>query len=178
MALKKVIIINPLLCTGCMECELVCSISKTGIANPVESRIKITREIGEDICVPIICRHCDPAPCMETCPFDAIYRNSETNALVIDYDICVNCQQCLTACPFGAIQISSRGEVIKCDLCDGDPKCVKFCKSRPPNSSSFMANPRASALQFVDISEATITKRLIQRRKFIKSLAEQSNLYS
>jgi len=169
---KKVMIVNPILCTGCLECELVCSINKTGIANPADARIKITKNIEEGICLPITCRHCDPAPCAEECPTEAISRDLETGAMVIDYDECISCEQCLMACPFGAMQLSSGGDVIKCDLCGGDPLCVKFCKPRPANSSSFMANPRASALQFVDPSEATRTKRLMQGHKFIEFFSE------
>ncbi len=170
--LKKVMIINPLLCTGCLECELACSIKKTGIANPAEARIKITKGIEDDICLPIICRHCDPAPCAEECPVDAIGRDPVTGAVVIDHEECIDCEQCLTACPFGAIQLSGDGDVIKCDLCGGDPQCVKFCKPRPANSSSFLSNPRAAALEFVTHTEATLTKRMVQKNKFMAFISE------
>jgi Fe-S-cluster-containing hydrogenase component 2 len=35
-------------------------------------------------------------------------------------------------------------KVIKCDLCDGDPMCVKFCETK--------------ALQFLDESQAKMAK--------------------
>jgi Fe-S-cluster-containing hydrogenase component 2 len=32
------------------------------------------------------------------------------------------------ACPFGGIGINpGSGQVFKCELCDGDPECVKAC---------------------------------------------------
>ena len=32
------------------------------------------------------------------------------------------------ACPFGATFVNTdNGQVLKCDLCDGDPTCVKVC---------------------------------------------------
>ena len=35
---------------------------------------------------------------------------------------------CVTACPFGGMGIDTVvQQVIKCDLCDGDPICVRFC---------------------------------------------------
>ena len=35
---------------------------------------------------------------------------------------------CLEACPFGAIFFDSeQGVAIMCDLCGGDPACVKRC---------------------------------------------------
>lgn len=170
---KKVMIVNPLLCTGCLECELVCSISKTGIANPSNARIKVTKSTGGDICLPIMCRQCDPAPCGQICPTGAISRESTTEAIVISHERCIGCKMCMIACPFGAIALdSSSNKVMKCDLCDGDPQCVKFCKPRPENSSAFMSNPRASALQFVEATEATRTKRVVQRQKFVNFLVE------
>ena len=170
---NKIIIVNPLLCTGCLECELVCSVCKTGRSNPADSRIKIAKNVEEDICLPITCRHCDPAPCGEICPTGAISRSSQTGAVLINYDRCIGCKMCLIACPFGAIFVdSSEGKVMKCDLCGGDPQCVKFCKPRPPHSSAFMANPEASALQFVDVADATLIKRLTQREKFVSFLLE------
>jgi Fe-S-cluster-containing hydrogenase component 2 len=34
----------------------------------------------------------------------------------------------MVGCPFGAILYDSeRRRVIKCELCEGDPQCVKFC---------------------------------------------------
>jgi Fe-S-cluster-containing hydrogenase component 2 len=38
---------------------------------------------------------------------------------------------CVAACPFGAMRWNSgRSRVFKCDLCDGDPQCVRFCYTR------------------------------------------------
>ena len=70
--LKKVITVDPVLCTGCLECELVCSVAKTGVANPANSRIKITKIVEEGIYLPILCQHCDTAPCEIACPTRAI----------------------------------------------------------------------------------------------------------
>ena len=41
--LKKMIAVTPSLCTGCIQCELACSIINTGIANPLWSRIHIVK---------------------------------------------------------------------------------------------------------------------------------------
>ncbi len=162
---KKLIVVEPLLCTGCQQCELACSITRTGVANQANARIRVTKTEDRRRCQPVVCRQCSPAPCAEACPTEALGRDAVTGAVVINYDLCINCGQCLTACPFGAMQLSTDGQVIKCDLCGGDPACVKYCQARPENSSAFMANPRASALQFVEPVDATLTRRVIQARK-------------
>jgi carbon-monoxide dehydrogenase iron sulfur subunit len=163
--LKRRILVEPILCIGCLECELVCSITKTGIANPANARIRVTKIEEEGRFEPVVCRQCDPAPCEIACPEKAITRNVETGALLIDDSLCINCGECVDSCPFGAIQFSAERKVILCDLCGGDPKCVKCCPTRPENSSAYMSNPRASALQFLEPSEAMRFRRIMRLRK-------------
>ena len=78
--------------------------------------------------LPMVCRQCDDAPCMEVCPMGAISKDSETGVVAVDYDRCIGCRMCVSICPFGAMGYDFVGnKVIKCDLCDGDPQCVRFC---------------------------------------------------
>jgi Fe-S-cluster-containing hydrogenase component 2 len=35
---------------------------------------------------------------------------------------------CAMVCPFGTIEFSTiERRAVKCELCDGEPECVKFC---------------------------------------------------
>ncbi len=142
------------LCDGCRMCELVCSLSKTGTINPHLARIRVVRwgeGVKENAHGPIICRHCKVARCEAVCPIPgAILRNEQTGALVIDEFKCNRCLACVEACPFGAIWVGPHNEVLKCDLCDGDPICVKYCPYRPEYSMAALPFPRQSCLQFVE----------------------------
>ena len=63
--------------------------------------------------------------CVNLCPEPAI---SEDTPPVIDYSRCNLCMKCIEACPFDAVFLTSDGsKLIKCDLCEGDPACVKAC---------------------------------------------------
>jgi Fe-S-cluster-containing dehydrogenase component len=123
----KVLVFDSGKCTGCERCVLACNYVKTGLFGTRNSRILVFswRDTGDFIVTG--CYQCDPAPCMEVCGVDAIYRDSKTNAVMIDYRKCINCKACIYACPYGAVRLGGDGKVIKCDLCAGDPACVKAC---------------------------------------------------
>lgn len=123
----KRIVIEPEKCTGCRDCELVCSMTKTGEFNPMRSLIRAVYFPKEMVTVPLTCLQCDEPLCEDVCPANAIERN-EAGAVVINEDKCIGCNMCVSVCPVGAIQ-EKRGTsvVTKCDLCDGEPACVDIC---------------------------------------------------
>ena len=50
--------------------------------------------------------------------------------MIINEDLCIGCKSCIMACPFGIIGYDyEKGVSRKCDLCEGDPKCVLFCET-------------------------------------------------
>ena len=74
------------------------------------------------------CQQCEDAPCVIGCPAKALSRNMEMGRVEVDYEKCIGCRTCVSVCPFGAMHfVPSDRKVIKCDLCDGDPQCVRFC---------------------------------------------------
>ena len=83
-----------------------------------------------------ICHHCgNPPPCAEVCPTDAFYYDPETQCAVIEQDNCIQCMECVPGCPFDVVFVAPDGELLKCDLCGGDPVCVKACATRPEMSN-------------------------------------------
>ena len=92
------------------------------------------------------CQQCQDAPCMGVCPANAISRNDEFNIIEVDYDKCIGCRSCVAICPFGAMGFNSIDrQVFKCDLCDGDPQCVRFCE--------------VQAIEYVDADDVAILKK-------------------
>ena len=131
---KKLMIVDPQKCTGCRNCELVCSVKHNGVSNPSLARIHIVKWDNEGFYMPMRCQHCSDAPCMAVCPKDAIYRDEEMDSVRIDHDLCIGCKMCVSACPFGAMGWDpKRARVFKCDLCHGDPQCVRFCDMKAVN---------------------------------------------
>ena len=126
--MQKSLNISPEKCTGCLLCELACSLEHEGSFNPAKSRIKVIEFASLGRMVPYTCTQCADAWCVKACPVNAIVINHETGAKEVIDALCVGCKVCTIACPFGAINYNAdTGKVLKCDLCGGDPKCVEAC---------------------------------------------------
>jgi len=98
------------------------------VANPVLSRIRVIADKDRGLRVPTLCQQCQDAPCVSVCPVNALKRDNVLGITKLDKDRCIGCKMCMTVCPFGAISIDYKTKtMIKCDLCDGDPECVKHC---------------------------------------------------
>ena len=144
MALKT-LIIDAEKCSGCRACETYCSLKHEQICNPAKERVHVVKWEQEGIFVPVNCQRCDTPACEMTCPKQATFRNYATGAMEIDTYRCIGCLSCVFACPFGATFVDpADGRVLKCDLCDGDPTCVKVCPT--------------GALTYEEISKETYLK--------------------
>lgn len=121
---KHVLDIDLEKCNACMRCVFACSLARSGVIDERHAMITIVVEKGVVVDV-AVCRHCDPAPCVSVCEFDALH--VENGCVVLDQLKCTTCKACISVCPFGAIRESYGGELVKCDLCGGDPACVRVC---------------------------------------------------
>ncbi|NOX32785.1 MAG: 4Fe-4S dicluster domain-containing protein [Deltaproteobacteria bacterium] len=126
----KTLIIHPGKCNNCKDCETACIATRTSLTSPGLSCIRILKTSeGEEFFFPIACKQCENPPCLATCPKEAIYRDDELGLVLIDRQKCVGCGMCASACPFGAMKIDNlKAKSYKCDLCGGDPECVKACE--------------------------------------------------
>lgn len=126
--MQRFLHIQPKKCTGCLQCEMACSLDNEGVFNPAKSRIKVFVFHGEGQFAPFTCTQCNEAWCRNVCPVDAIRLDGDTGAKVVVDSQCVGCKVCTIACPFGTINYNrDTGKVMKCDLCGGEPECVKAC---------------------------------------------------
>jgi len=142
----RIVTVDPRNCVACSNCEYACSFKQSNDFSRRDSYIRVNFYPEERACIPLTCFHCSDAWCLEVCPTGAISRNEETGAVVIESSRCAGCKMCMFACPFGNIYFNTRVCVSsKCDLCEGDPNCVKHCIS--------------GALQFEQEDEAFQFKR-------------------
>ncbi|MBI4436668.1 MAG: 4Fe-4S dicluster domain-containing protein [Candidatus Omnitrophica bacterium] len=98
--------IDLLRCVNCKACTVACKLeNKTPpgvVYNPV-----IEEEFGEYPYVqrrwfPKPCFHCENPSCVKVCPVKATYKRKEDGIVIVDYERCIGCRYCITACPYGA----------------------------------------------------------------------------
>ena len=124
--MANTLIVDPDTCTSCRLCELVCSERRLGAYRPSRTGIRVAIDADQAFYFPIVCIQCEDAPCIDACPVQALVRDPTTNAVVVVAEECDVCGLCEPACPYGTIRCLD-GQALKCDLCGGDPECVRFC---------------------------------------------------
>jgi len=78
--------------------------------------------------VPHLCAQCSDYPCVGSCPVQALSTDPNTKSVIVDRAKCIGCGKCVKACP-GGVPFLHPGDnkATICDLCGGDPECVKVC---------------------------------------------------
>ncbi|WP_297122331.1 formate-dependent uric acid utilization protein AegA [uncultured Enterobacter sp.] len=126
-------------CIGCRACEVACVMAHNG-----EEHVLSERHYHPRIMVmksganarPVTCRHCENAPCVQSCPNGAIARRDDS--VQVNQQKCIGCKACAVACPFGTLEIivtpvengSVKATAHKCDLCltrPQGPACIENC---------------------------------------------------
>lgn len=84
--------------------------------------------------MPTVCMHCKEPTCALVCPADAIKVSEEGIVMSALKPRCLDCRNCVNACPFGVPKYNSEMHLqMKCDMCfdrtsEGlKPMCASVC---------------------------------------------------
>ncbi len=127
-------------CMGCHTCELACAVAHSGsqslygaiVEHPVPKPRVFVEWVAPAASVPVLCRHCEDAPCMHACIAGAITQTEES-VVITDQDKCIGCWTCVMVCPYGVIgRHLEENNAYRCDRCQDreTPACVDACPSR------------------------------------------------
>jgi len=180
-------------CIGCKACEVACKSWNMLDGNPpvfgdgydntgsldaqnwrhvqfidnVEDKVAGAGQGKAWLMMSDVCKHCTHASCLEVCPTNAIIR-TEFDTVFIQPDVCNGCRDCISACPYGVIEMDKqKGVAQKCTLCYDrlqgglEPACAKAC---PTQSIQFgpvielreKAQQRLTALHSQGVAEAQL----------------------
>jgi len=102
-------------CTACQACTVACQAeNNVPFAGPEQTALgrskhwqDVMAELGEESeypdfyirFIPRPCMHCENPPCVMVCPVGATYVDEE-GLVRMNYDRCIGCRYCTTACPY------------------------------------------------------------------------------
>lgn len=102
---RWLMVIDQRKCIGCHACTISC-VAENKLPPGVVYRPVLEEETGTYPRVgrrflPRPCMQCDQPPCTDVCPVSATTKGPE-GVVTIDYQDCIGCRYCVTACPYGA----------------------------------------------------------------------------
>jgi len=183
-------------CTkGCTSCVDACH-SENGVNNEDLKGSDATKPqwirkvevkdpgTGHEKSLPVMCQHCQEAPCVDVCPTGASFKRAD-GIVLVDKHTCIGCRYCMMACPYKARSFiheditnqkphapRGKGTVESCTLCvhkvdagDGTTACAEAC-----------AEEGHKAILFGDLNDANseITKTV--KRTATSRIREDFNL--
>ena len=185
-------------CMGCQTCSTSCKLSNNLPDDTWWTRVLT---VGGDVIdtasgtypnahmrhVPLGCQHCENPACVKVCPVGATFKDAETGVVRQDYDKCIGCRMCMSACPYTGVRSFNWEEprfsvdhamgdadvpahqkhvVEKCTFCyqrlarGEDPACMELCPARARHFGD------------LDDPESEVSK-LIKERSYEQLLASE-----
>ena len=97
------------------------------------------KDIIEQAMMRMTCRRCEEAPCINSCPEEALEKDDE-GIIHRATNLCIGCQSCVLSCPFGTLTnriITDKKSI--CDLCDFDEEAntLKCMETAPEGAITF-----------------------------------------
>jgi tetrathionate reductase subunit B len=147
---KKVFVIDVSICNGCYCCQIACKDEHVGndwtpYAKPQPDTGQFWLKQSEIIrgtvpkvkmhYIPVLCMHCDEAPCIPACPIEGAIYKRDDGLVIIDPVKCTGCKNCVDACPYRVIYFNEDLNIAqKCTGCAHlldsgwkEPRCVDAC---------------------------------------------------
>lgn len=146
----KAFVIDVGICNGCYCCQIACK--DEHVANDWTPYAKPQPDTGQFWLKqhefvrgtvpkvkmyyrPILCMHCDDAPCMPSCPIDGAIYKRDDGLVIIDPVKCTGCKNCVDACPYNVIYFNEDLNIAqKCTGCAHlldsgwkEPRCADAC---------------------------------------------------
>lgn len=197
-------------CLGCRRCVYACVHENNQSRDPQIHWIQVLKMKKEDglhlveadqyydpptvpeddaFYVPIACQQCRNPACVRACPVKATWQEKD-GIVAIDYDWCIGCRCCMSACPYGARHFNWTEPTIPADELNPDThylgnrprpsgvveKCT-FCihRTREGRYPSCVEICPVGARKFGDLLDEESEIRYLMREKRVFVLKEELN---
>ena len=132
----KAFVIDVSICNGCYCCQIACKDEHVGndglpYARPQPDTGQFWMKLKEYIqgtfpkvkmhYIPVMCMHCDNAPCLSSCLVEGAIYKGEDGLIIIHPEKCTGCAhlldnhwkepRCVDACPTGALRFVEETEL-------------------------------------------------------------------
>jgi len=121
--------------------------------------------------LPMMCQHCETAPCVDVCPTAASFKRAD-GVVLVNKHTCIGCRYCVMACPYKArsfiheevvnqkpLAPRGKGTVEGCTLCvhridaegEQQPACADACSAEGHHAILFgdLNNPDSALSQAI-----------------------------
>ena len=130
---------------------------------------------GVQSSLPMMCQHCDSAPCVDVCPTGASFKRAD-GVVLVNKHTCIGCRYCVMACPYKARSFihepitdqkswapRGQGTVESCTLC---VHRIDDNNAQQPACAVACADEAHSAILFGDLNDpdSDISKAMKQQR--------------
>ena len=114
--------------TKCPECTVQCSYFDLFDNNGI-------RSVAELVTLALVCRRCADPHCVKACPVGALEQDKDEGAMLVRHNmLCISCDSCSHACPYGTIYPEHVPLLThSCDYCldrrscEEEPLCTRTC---------------------------------------------------
>ncbi|NTV89366.1 MAG: oxidoreductase [Clostridiales bacterium] len=135
-------------CNGCCSCFLACKDEYVGnnhlpvsLAQPEGQKWLRVNEVEHGTgmkvkvdYIPLMCQHCEDAPCMKVAPEGAVYRRAD-GIIVIDPEKAKGNKRIAESCPYGVVEWNESAKLAqKCTMCahmldkgEKTTRCAEVC---------------------------------------------------
>jgi len=148
--MAKAFVIDISICNGCYCCQIACKDEHvandwTPYAKPQPDTGQFWLKQNEFVrgtvpkvkmhYMPVLCMHCDEAPCIPACPIEGAIYKRDDGLVIIDPVKCTGCKSCVDSCPYHVIYFNEDLNIAqKCTGCAHlldsgwkEPRCVDAC---------------------------------------------------
>ena len=114
--------------TRCPGCKIQCSYYDLSDNRGIYS-------VAELATYALVCRRCEAPHCVRACPVNALEQQKDKGSMLVRHNmLCISCQSCSHACPYGTIYPQHVPLLAhNCDFCfdrcnkPGEPLCINSC---------------------------------------------------